>query len=213
MTKKIILLALGLAVLLTPAALLNTRQGVYAGDVFLPRTENGYGPIVLTLEDGAVTFYGTAADTDFTAALCRDGDMVSIAFADGETLTGHWDGANLCNDDGMPYAYTSHAITVTVGDEPSPLGLATLADVLCRMAFGVTEARGSLHLLLLGTGLYVLGSLYVLIPENMYFLGRQWVFSHAELSDMGRLGQVIGGWVLLAAAAIMMYFPLFTALL
>ena len=47
----------------------------------------------------------------------------------------------------------------------------------------------------------------------MYFLGRQWVFSHAELSDMGRLGQVIGGWVLLAAAAIMMYFPLFTALL
>ena len=64
MTKKIILLALGLAVLLTPAALLNTRQGVYAGDVFLPRTENGYGPIVLTLEDGAVTFSGTAADTD-----------------------------------------------------------------------------------------------------------------------------------------------------
>ena len=213
MTKKIILLALGLAVLLAPAALLNTRQGVYAGDVFLPRTENGYGPIVLTLEDGAVTFSGTAADTDFTAALCRDGDMVSIAFADGETLTGHWDGANLCNDDGMPYAYTSHAITVTVGDEPSPLGLATLADVLCRMAFGVTEARGSLHLLLLGTVLYVLGSLYVLIPEKMYFLGRQWVFSHAELSDMGRLGQVIGGWVLLAAAAIMMYYPLFTALL
>ena len=100
MTKKIILLALGLAVLLAPAALLNTRQGVYAGDVFLPRTENGYGPIVLTLEDGAVTFSGTAADTDFTAALCRDGDMVSIAFADGATLTGQWNGANLCNDDG-----------------------------------------------------------------------------------------------------------------
>ena len=213
MTKKIILLALGLAVLLTPAALLNTRQGVYAGDVFLPRTENGYGPIVLTLEDGAVTFSGTAADTDFTAALCRDGDMVSIAFADGETLTGHWDGANLCNDDGMPYAYTSHAITVTVGNEPSPLGRAPLSDVLCRMAFGVTEARGALHLLVVGTVLYVLGALYVLIPEKMYFLGRQWVFSHAELSDMGRLGQIIGGWVLLAAAAIIMYFPLFTSLL
>lgn len=213
MTKKIILLALGLAVLLAPAALLNTRQGVYAGDVFLPRTENGYGPIVLTLEDGAVTFSGTAADTDFTAALCRDGDMVSIAFADGETLTGHWDGANLCNDDGMPYAYTAHAVTVTVGNEPSPLGRAPLADVLCRMAFGVTEARGALHLLVVGTVLYVLGALYVLIPEKMYFLGRQWVFSHAELSDMGRLGQVIGGWVLLAAAAIIMYFPLFTSLL
>ncbi|MGN0764222.1 MAG: hypothetical protein ACI4MK_12570 [Aristaeellaceae bacterium] len=213
MTKKIILLALALAVLLVPAALLNTRQGVYAGDVFLPRTENSYGPVTMTLEDSATVFSGTAADTDFTAVLCRDGDMVSIAFADGATLTGHWDGANLCNDDGTPYAYTSHAITVTVGDEPSPLGQAPLADVLCRMAFGVTEAQGSLHLLVLGTVLYVLGSLYVLIPEKMYFLGRQWVFSHAELSDMGRLGQVIGGWVLLAAAAIIMYFPLFTSLL
>ena len=213
MTKKIILLALGLAVLLTPAALLNTRQGVYAGDVFLPRTEAGYGPITMTREDGAVTFSGTAADTDFTAALCRDGDMVSIAFADGETLTGHWDGANLCNDDGTPYAYTAHTVTVTVGNEPSPLGRAPLADVMCRMAFGVTEARGSLHLLVVGTVLYVLGALYVLIPEKMYFLGRQWVFSHAELSDMGRLGQIIGGWVLLAAAAIIMYFPLFTSLL
>ena len=213
MTKKIILLALALAVLLVPAAWLNTRQGVYAGDVFLPRTEAGYGPIVLTLEDDAVTFSGTAADTDFTAALCWDEGLVSIAFADGATLTGQWDGANLCNDVGTPYAYTSHAITVTVGDEPSPLGQAPLADVLCRMAFGVTEAQGSLHLLLAGTVLYVLGALYVLIPEKMYFLGRQWVFSHAELSDMGRLGQVIGGWVLLAAAAIMMYFPLFTALL
>ncbi|MGN0745985.1 MAG: hypothetical protein ACI4ML_04855 [Aristaeellaceae bacterium] len=213
MTKKIILLVLGLAVLLAPAAWLNTRQGVYAGDVFLPRTENGYGAIVLTRQEDAIDFTGTAADTDFAATLCWDGDMVSIAFADGETLTGQWNGANLCNDDGTPYAYTSHAITVTVGDEPSPLGHATLADVLCRMAFGVTEAQGSLHLLLLGTALYVLGSLYVLIPEKMYFLGRQWVFSHAELSDMGRLGQVIGGWVLLAAAAIMMYFPLFTSLL
>lgn len=212
MTKKIILLALGLALLLAPAALLNTRQGVYAGDVFLPRTENGYGPIVLTLEDGAVTFTGTAADTDFTAVLCRDGNMVSIAFADGATLTGHWDGANLCNDDGMPYVYTAHTVTVTVGDEPSPLGRAPLADVLCRMAFGVTEARGALHLLVVGTVLYVLGALYVLIPEKMYFLGRQWVFSHAELSDMGRLGQVIGGWVLVIAAAVMMYFPLLTSL-
>ncbi|MGN1021037.1 MAG: hypothetical protein ACI4O7_11790, partial [Aristaeellaceae bacterium] len=176
MTKKIILLVLGLAVLLAPAAWLNTRQGVYAGDVFLPRTENGYGPIVLTREDNAVSFTGTAADTDFTAVLCRDGDMVSIAFADGETLTGQWDGANLCNDGGTPYAYTSHAITVTVGDEPSPLGHAALADVMCRMAFGVTEAQGSLKLLVLGAVLYVLGALYVLIPEKMYFLGRQWVF-------------------------------------
>ena len=213
MTKKIILLVLGLVVLLVPAAWLNTRQGVYAGDVFLPRTEAGYGPITMTREDGAVTFTGTAADTDFTAVLCRDGNMVSIAFADGATLTGQWDGANLCNDDGTPYAYTSHAITVTVGNEPSPLGQAPLADVMCRMAFGVTEARGSLHLLVVGTVLYVLGALYVLIPEKMYFLGRQWVFSHAELSDMGRLGQVIGGWVLVIAAAVMMYFPLFTSLL
>ena len=213
MTKKIILLVLGLAVLLAPAAWLNTQQGVYAGDVFLPRTEAGYGPITMALEEDAVTFTGTAAYTNFTAVLCRDEDMVSIAFADGETLTGHWNGANLCNDDGTPYAHTSHAITVTVGNEPSPLGNAALADVLCRMAFGVTESRGSLHLLLLGTVLYVLGALYVLIPEKMYFLGRQWVFSHAELSDMGRLGQVIGGWVLVAAAAIIMYFPLFTSLM
>lgn len=213
MTKKIILLALALAVLLVPAAWLNTRQGVYAGDVFLPRTEEGFGSIAMTLEDGATVFSGTAADTDFTAVLCQDEGLVSVAFADGDTLTGRWDGANLCNDAGTPYVYTSQAITVTVGNEPSPLGHAPLADVLCRMAFGVTEARGALHLLVVGTVLYVLGALYVLIPEKMYFLGRQWVFSHAELSDMGRLGQVIGGWVLLAAAAIIMYFPLFTSLL
>ena len=77
MTKRIILLMLGLALLLMPAALLNTRQGVFAGEVFLPRTDSGYGPIVLTRQEGAIDFTGTAADTDFAAVMRRDDSLVS----------------------------------------------------------------------------------------------------------------------------------------
>lgn len=213
MKKRVILLTLVVLLLAIPAAMLNLQQGVFIGDHFLPRTDSGYGAITILRQEDATQFTGVVGGFSWAGAVRWNGDTASVTFLDGVTVNGRWDGQNLCDLSGVPYAYTIDAVTISVNNEPVPPSHTYQADVLCRMSMGQTEQRGSLWCVAVGLLLYLIGALSILYPDRMHFFGGRWMYSQAELSEAGRSLQRGAGWFGLIAAAIVMYLPLFYPLI
>lgn len=209
MKKHVLLLSMLLVALIIPAAWLNLQTGLYVGEDFLRSTDAGYGPLTLQHQADGMQVTGSVDGFSWDAAVqTQDGGM-TVTLADGNVYAGTWDGEHLCDERGMPYAYTSGGITIVVNNEPSPPDPILQADTLCRMALGQTEARGSLWCVLVGVIVYGIGMLSIFFPDFMYFLGRRWCFEQPELSDAGRFCQRLGGVVALAGGAVVMYLPLF----
>lgn len=209
MRKRIILLTLAALLLTVPAAWLNLQTGVFIGDDFLRRTDSGYGPIAMIGQEDATQFTGMIDGFSWAGAVRWEGNIASVTFPDGVTVTGTWDGRHLCDLSGVPYAYTADAITIVVNNESVPPSHTYQADVLCRMSMGETEQRGSLWCVAIGLLLYLIGALSILFPDKMHFFGGRWMYDQAELSDIGRFVQQLAGWVGLATAVFVMYMPLF----
>ena len=209
MKRKLALLIAVFVLLAIPAAWLNTQQGVFWGDRFLRRTASGYGPITMVRQENTAHFTGTIEGFSWAGTVRRDGDTMTVAFPDGETIAGTWNGKYLCDPDGMPYIFTTDMITISVGNEPVPPSRVSQAHLLCRMEQEDTEQRGSLWCIAVGLVLYVIGALSILFPDTMHFFGGRWLYDHAELSDAGRFLQRGAGWLGLAVAAFVMYLPLF----
>ena len=210
MKKHVILLCLLLMVLIVPAFLLNLQTGLYVGEDFLIRTETGYGPLTLQTQADAVHVTGSIDGFSWEATVQTSDAGMSVTLADGTTTTGTWDGEHLCDQRGVPYAYLSGNVTVVVGNETLPPNPIFQSDVLCRMALGQTEQRGSLYCILMGMVCYIIGAMAILFPDFAYFFGRRWLFASAELSDTGRTFQRFGGIVGLIGAVFLMYLPMFT---
>lgn len=209
MKKHVILLSLLLLVLIVPASLLNLQTGLYVGNDFLLCTDTGYGPLAMQTQADGVRFTGSLDGFSWDATVQINDSSLSVTLPDGSITTGVWDGEHLCDESGMPYAYTSGGITIVVGNEPSPPHPIFQADTLCRMALGQTEQRGSLLCVLVGVICYAIGALAILFPDFIHFFGRRWLYDHAELNDTGRVIQRLGGIVGLIASAVLMYLPLF----
>lgn len=208
MKKQVLLLCLVLLVLIVPATWLNLQTGLYVGEEFLRCTGAGYGSLTLQHQADGVHITGSMDGFSWDATVQMQEGSMSVTLADGTVYAGAWDGEHLCDESGMPYAYTSGGITIVVNNEPAPPNPIFQADTLCRMALGQTEARGSLWCVLVGVIVYGIGMLSIFFPDFMYFLGRRWCFEQPELSDAGRFCQRLGGAVALAGGTVVMYLPL-----
>lgn len=209
MKKHIVLLSLLLLLLIIPATWLNLQSGLYVGEDFLRRTDAGYGPLTLQTQADGAHITGSIDGFSWEATVQTSDAGMSVTLADGTTTAGTWDGEHLCDESGMPYAYLSGSITIVVGNETPPPSPIFQSDVLCRMALGQTEQRGSLSCVLVGVVCYVIGALAIIFPDFTYFFGRRWLFASAELNDTGRTFQRFGGIIGLICAAFLMYLPLF----
>lgn len=209
MKKHVICLSLLLLVLIVPASLLNLQTGLYVGEDFLLRTDTGYGPLTMQAQADSIHLTGSVDGFSWDATVQINDSSLSVTLPEGTITTGVWDGEHLCDESGVPYTYTSGGITIVVGNEPSSPHPIFQADTLCRMALGQTEQRGSLLCVLVGMIAYAIGALAILFPDFMYFFGRRWLLEHAELNDMGRALQRLGGVIGLIGSAVLMYLPLF----
>lgn len=216
MKKRIIALALILALLFAAALLFNARRGVSLGEHFLRRKsgsvfeESARWRIALSRGADGTAFDIRAGEEALRATLTWQDAYARVAFDDGETIEGAWRAADatLIGADGVPLAWMD-GIFISVNGESLPVSRAALANALCRIDTDHTEARGSLLLPFAGAALYALGAAAFLWPEAVYFLGMRWRYETAELSDAGRLAEQTGGVAAMLAAALMMFAPAF----
>lgn len=212
MRKKLWIGVLVFVLLAVPALKLHGERGVYVGDRFFARGRGG--DFVCGADSARMEKIASGAAFDIcldgqalSAQLAQEDENIRLTFSDGRMVQGVGDGERLYDAQGMPLGWAD-SVTITVGDERAPVNVYTLGNWLYRMYAGTLERRGEPLLLLLAALLYGLGLLNLLWPEKMFFLFNRWQYSHAELSDAGRLAQQLGGVVWVALSVGVLYLPL-----
>lgn len=212
MRKKVWIGVLVFVLLAVPALRLHGERGVYLGDRFFVRGQGdaftcGADSARMEKTDSGASFDICLDGQALSAQLAREDANIRLTFSDGRMVRGVGDGQRLYDAQGLPLGWAD-GVTVTVGDERAPVNVYTLGNWLYRMYAGTLERRGEPWLLLLAALLYGLGLLHLLWPERMFFLFSRWRYSHAELSDEGRLAQRLGGAVWVAVSVGVLYLPL-----
>ena len=211
MKKRMTVLALILLVLLGPSLWLNTRCGVVLnGRKLIAKNDSVYEAdarhrIVLNREKAEFSIL--FGQEELEAALAWNHGDVRITYSDGEAVEGRWNGM-LTDAEGMPL-WMRNEIVISFADEPQMLDRIQLSERLCEIWLEETEAMGSLWAVFLGILFYLWGAAVWLWPEEMYFLLSRWKYNHAELSDDGLLMEKLGGLVMMAVSAGIMFLPLF----
>lgn len=212
MRKKLWIGVLVFVLLAIPALKLHGERGVRLGDRFFAR---GLGDVFTCGADSArmrkaasgASFEIQLDGQALSAALAQEDENIRLTFSDGRMVEGVGDGEALYDAQGVPLLW-SDGITVTLNDERAPVGVYTLSNGLYRMYAGALERRGESLMIAVAALLYGLGLLNLLWPDRMFFLFSRWQYSHAELSDAGRLAQQLGGVLLLAVGVGVLYLPL-----
>ena len=212
MRKKVWIGVLVFVLLAIPALRLHLERGVYLGDRFFTRGQGGaftHGADGANMEksDSGASFDICLDGQALSAELAQEDENIRLTFSDGRMVEGVGDGQRLYDAQGVPLGLAD-SITITVNGERAPVGVYTLGNWLYRMYAGTLERRGEPLLVLLAALLYGLGLLNLLWPEKMFFLFSRWQYSHAELSDEGRLAQQLGGVVWIAISVGVLYLPL-----
>lgn len=212
MRKKLWIGVLVFVLLALPALKLHLERGVYLGDRFFARGRGGdfvCGADSARMEktDAGAAFDVCLDGQALSAELVQEDENIRLTFSDGRMVEGVGDGESLYDAQGVPLVW-SDGITITLNGERAPVSVYTLGNWLYRMYAGALERRGEPLMIALAALLYGLGILNLLWPDRMFFLFSRWQYSHAELSDAGRLAQQLGGVVLVAASAGILYLPL-----
>lgn len=213
MRKKLWIGVLVFVLLAVPALRLHGEHGVYLGDRFFARGQGGVfacGADSIRMEkaDSGASFEIQLDGQALSATLAQEDETIRLTFSDGRMVEGVGDGERLYDAQGLPLSWAD-SVTVTVGNERAPVNVYTLSNGLYRLYAGTLERRGEPLVILLAALLYGLGLLHLLWPERMFFLFSRWRYSHAELSDEGRLAQQLGGAVWIAVSVGVLYLPLF----
>ena len=216
MKKKVMILALILIILTVLSAPLGFMRCMSVGDATLLKVGDTE---FRSLWEG-ISFEPTENGAEFTidlhhlettAQLVREGEHITITYADGEVVEGDWPGVGyLLDEDGSPLFFGQNMVTIVVGDEPAPpINRVSLSDDLCSMLYGDTEPAGHFGLTLVGMLVYALGAVTFFYPEEMHFLFIRWKYRNTELSDDGILVEKISAVVLMVGAGIIMLLPVF----
>jgi len=213
MRKKLWMGVLVFVLLAVPALKLHGERGVYLGDRFFARGQGGTFTCGADSARMETSVSGASFDIcldgqALSAQLAQEDENIRLTFSDGRMAEGVGDGERLYDAQGVPLGWAD-SVTITVGDERAPVNVFTLSNWLYRMYAGTLERRGEPWLVLLAALPYGLGLLNLLWPERMFFLFSRWQYSHAELSDEGRLAQRLGGAVWIAVSVGVLYLPLF----
>lgn len=212
MRKKLWIGVLVFVLLAVPALRLHGERGVYLGDRFFARGQGdvftcGADSARMEKTDSGASFDICLDGQALSSRLTQEDENIRLTFSDGRMVQGVGDGERLYDAQGMPLGWAD-SVTVTLNGERAPVNVYALSNWLYRMYAGTLERRGEPWLLLLAALLYGLGLLNLLWPEKMFFLFNRWQYSHAELSDEGRLAQQVGGVVWVAISAGVLYLPL-----
>lgn len=212
MRKKLWMGVLVFALLVIPALKLHGERGVHLGDRFLARGQGDAftcGADIVRMQKAAsgASFEIQLDGQALLATLAQEDENIRLTFSDGRMVQGVGDGERLYDAQGLPLGWAD-SVTVMLNGERAPVNVYTLSNGLYRVYAGTLERRGEPLLILLAAMLYGLGLLNLLWPERMFFLFSRWQYSHAELSDEGRLAQRFGGVLLLAAGVGVLYLPL-----
>lgn len=212
MRKKLWIGVLVFVLLALPALKLHLERGVYLGDRFFARGRGGdfvCGADSARMEktDAGAAFDVCLDGQALSARLVQEDENIRLTFSDGRMVEGVGDGESLYDAQGVPLVW-SDGITITLNGERAPVGVYTLSNWLYRMYAGTLERRGEPLMIALAALLYGLGLLNLLWPDRMFFLFSRWQYSHAELSDEGRLAQQLGGVVFGAVSVGVLYLPL-----
>ena len=214
----IIVLCAALVLLILPAIYFNTQQGLPVGERFFLRDGDS-----LYRADSAneISFIRAGNRAEFTillngqsssAVLTRDGDHVRTEFDDGTVVSGDWNGKTLVNLDGdlanLLSTESIYAVSASSSD-PEIAALVQkglLAVALCQMDAGISNAAGSLIMVILGAILYCFGLLNIFWPQGMYLLLSHLHYNYQELSlESGRRAQIFGGIIAILGGAACMY--------
>lgn len=218
MKKKVLLAALLFVVLAIPAAWLQLTSGVMVNEQFYARKNadmyiSGRDHVAITRAADGADFAISLNGESLSVQLRIEGDRYSFRYEDGRTVEGRagaWTD-QLVTEDGMPLAWED-GISVTVGDEEPESILTreyTLSNVLYRMYAGICEQRGHILVILMALFIYAMGAASFFWPDEVHFFGSRWRYSHAELSDDGRLVQRISGVACGIVGVVLLYAPLF----
>lgn len=207
----IIILAAVFSVFLISSSWKNFRKGVYIGDQFFYKISdtlyrNGSSDDIKLQNSGDETEFALLLDgKPQTVQMQWSGDSVEILYEDGTVINGRWDGRHICDEDGAPVVYNWNELAQIRGGEYARNEKGTVSIALCKISQEETEMRGSIWGTIAGVIIYLIGSLTVLFPNEVYFFLSRWAYKEPELSAAGMFVQRLCGVVIMIVGIVIMY--------